>query len=507
VRQQHATDGLSLPRSIASTAYDTAWIASLPDPGDRRRPRFPASFAWMLDHQHPDGSWGGSLPYQHDRLISTLAACLALTRFRDLGAADEALRRAQSYLWRHAHLLRSEPIELVGFELLLPALAQEVAQAGVSLPGYLDAYAEQRARKLALIPADMMYSARVTVSHSIEFLGPAVDTGRLLANQSANGSIGNSPAATAFLLQRVENAAALQYLHACMADNGASAPVLHPCETYDQIWSAYHRLLGGASPAGLLGHADLLRLREAIESGEGVSLSPSFPIPDADDTAVTIVLLNALGIRPSFGALEQFATSECYASFPYERHPSTGVNIHVLDAIKLMPPSPARDAKIGRIIDFLTESRLHRTFWIDKWHISPYYATAHALIAFEGLQLAPPYAGHLHELVETALEWIRQTQRPDGSWGYYEQATAEETAFALLAASRWQRRMSLADRGMLQRGLRALRAMRSIDCPPLWIDKCLYLPMNIVDAVLDAALQAARAHTTDLQLMPEAVTV
>src|SRR5687768_10850617 len=92
----------STHRSIVSTAYDTAWVASLSDPAEPNRPRFPAALQWVVNHQLPDGSWGGTIRYQHDRIISTLAALLPLTRFRQSERVQHALRQAQSYIWQHA---------------------------------------------------------------------------------------------------------------------------------------------------------------------------------------------------------------------------------------------------------------------------------------------------------------------------------------------------------------------------------------------------------------------
>jgi len=76
-------------------------------------------------------------------------------------------------------LLGREPVELVGFELLLPALVERARAAGVAVPPHLDVYAAQRARKLDLIPATALYSPRATVVHSLEFLGGEADPLRL----------------------------------------------------------------------------------------------------------------------------------------------------------------------------------------------------------------------------------------------------------------------------------------------------------------------------------------
>jgi halimadienyl-diphosphate synthase len=482
-----------VPRSIASTAYDTAWVASLPDPADPRRPRFPAAMEWLIGQQHPDGSWGGAISYQHDRILSTLAALLPLIRFHEYEAAHLALQRAQSYIWRNAHLLRSEVCELVGFELLLPALVRQAAQAGIQLPAYLDVYAAERERKLTLIPPELMYSPAITLIHSLEFLGDDGEPGRMLMAQNSNGSIGNSPAATAYLLHLVENPAAVAYLHDCLAsDGGAAVPVLHPCETYDLLWSAYHRFLGGAPAQQLLSPTVCAGLQRGLAENLGISLSPSFPIPDADNTSIALLLLAAHNQPVSFAALDRFERPDCFASFPYERHPSTGVNIHVLDALKWMPPAPEREARMIKILTFLADTRINRTYWVDKWHISPYYATAHALIAFENLDLPAPYDRLVAELAGTAIDWLRYTQNADGSWGFYQRPTSEETAYVLLSASRWQHLGHMPDSSMIQHGMTYLLEQRDAVPPPLWIDKCLYTPTNIVTAVVEAAIRSCK---------------
>lgn len=64
---------------MRGVAYDTAWVARIKDANGN--PMFPQSLQWLLDHQRPDGSWGCEVGYKHDRIISTLAALLALNEY------------------------------------------------------------------------------------------------------------------------------------------------------------------------------------------------------------------------------------------------------------------------------------------------------------------------------------------------------------------------------------------------------------------------------------------
>lgn len=489
---------LGLPHSrpgITGVAYDTAWVAGLHDRQDRRTSRFPTTLRWLADNQHGDGSWGSSVRYEHDRILCTLAAVAPLAELGRRAEDRLAVDRGTRYLWQHGHLIGHEPVELVGFELLLPALVERARTAGVTVPPHLDIYAKERQRKLELLPSAMLYSPRATVVHSLEFLGDTADPTALRSAQASNGSIGNSPAATAFLLERDESPSALSYLETCLGHaGGATVPVLHPCETFELLWAAYHLYLGGTPSHSLLRRAERRHLLEGLRNHGGVSLSPTFPIPDADDTAVALLLLHDLGERVDSSVLKAFEAKDgSFVSFPYERHSSVGVNAHVLHALARVPGYPDADRAIERVCDYLADQH-SGLYWFDKWHISPLYATAHVLRAVE--DLAPHQRHRVAHLVERSRQWLRHSQNADGSWGFYGEATPEETAYGLLALA-----VSADDQDMrhCQAAADYLREARanSLSHPPLWIDKCLYIPPLVVNAAIDAALSAWNLRNTD----------
>jgi halimadienyl-diphosphate synthase len=484
---------------IAGCAYDTAWLAGVPSPENPTESRYPACLEWLVDHQLPDGSWGGAVQYEHDRILSTLAALAPLARFGHRGDDREAVVSGTRYLWQHGHRLSMEPIELVGFELLLPTMSARAQAAGVQVPPHLDVYRHERETKLGLIPPRMLYSPKATIVHSLEFLGDQADLDALAAAQGPNGSIGNSPAATAFLLASGRgNDGAVAYLDGCLnRAEEAMAPVLHPCETFELLWAAYHLFIGGVPTSLILPQQEIDSLVAAVSGdGEGVSLSSStFPIPDADDTAVAVLLLQHLGHPVAPKVLERFATRDGYfASFPHERHSSVGVNLHVLHALLRVMGYPNSEQTIGRILDYLADEQVAGLYWLDKWHISPYYATAHALCVLA--ELPGEHARRVSTMVERSRSWLRETQNADGSWGYCGQSTPEEPAYAVLALAARdpgdldeadRRRCALAGRYLRRAMLNTSRWDPEQVYPPLWIDKCLYTPTLVVRAAIEAA--------------------
>jgi len=81
------------PGKMSATAYDTAWVARL---GGIDADLSNRALEWLNENQLPDGSWGAPAPYYyHDRVISTLAAMIALThrgrRARDRQQIDKGL--------------------------------------------------------------------------------------------------------------------------------------------------------------------------------------------------------------------------------------------------------------------------------------------------------------------------------------------------------------------------------------------------------------------------------
>ncbi|HSD83742.1 MAG TPA: hypothetical protein VLG46_07780 [Anaerolineae bacterium] len=477
--------------AMSTTAYDTAWLAQVPNETEAASHDFPRALEWLRDQQHGAGCWGSQLVHYHDRVISTLNAVIALTEYGAEEGDAEAIRRGETSLQRNALHLDRDVYETVGFELILPTLLKKAQLLDLKLPyAELTRYQSLRDEKLRLIPPSFIYSRNATTAHSLEFLGDELEVQRLDDLQEANGSFGHSPSATAYLVsqcqandtaqQHFDNAAARRYLTSVSNVTGGAAMPLHSVEIFDTSWVLYNLELANHY-ANLNGDltARLESLRQAWTDKQGLGFSHDYSVPDLDDTAVVFKLLRRAGYAVDPTVFLNYERDGHFICFPFERNPSVGVNVHLLDALQTCPDWEHQPRMVEKILGFLRRSRLEDAYWHDKWHISPYYITSHAVIATMNCA---------KELAQDAVQWMLKTQRPDGSWGFY-QPTAEETAYCLQALAAYQREGGSIEWGVLDRAAEFVyRHYQAEAFPAMWIDKALYTPEHIVRSTLISAL-------------------
>lgn len=474
----------NLSQRMGPSAYDIAWMARLKSPTNGHA-CWPNLVEWLVTHQHADGSWGGQIVYYHERIVCTLAAVIALRYNDETRPIQAAIERGVRYVWHHLHLLSRDPFELVGFELILPTLLQEAQALGLDVPSHTCGYGEIQIAKLQLIPPDFLYSPRVTTIHSLEFLGPTADAARLRAAIADNGSLGNSPATTAYYLTyHPDDQRAWTYLDT-MQQRSQHVIYLYPFRIFELNW-VLNNLMFSGRPIDSFTNEQIWQDLQANVREDGISLDPSFGIPDGDTTSVGAKLLLSFGHSFDPLILSKFEDKKnrVFRTYNYERNASIGTNVHALEALRLMPDYPERAVVQAQITRMLLDSRVYAVYWIDKWHTSPYYATAHALVAL----LAQ--GDHLHDACDPSIEWLIHTQHADGSWGFFQQGTAEETAYALTALLNYHKYQEI-DPDILHRGADYLARTHQGPTslyPELWIGKDLFAPYDIVRAAILAAL-------------------
>lgn len=478
-------------RSISPSPYDTAWVARLMEVD---RPLAEAALDWVCAHQLTDGSWGaGDIVYHHDRVICTLSAVTMLTRNshragikRQVERGQEALKRMLGTVTRS---LSSDPNgATVAFELLAPRLMDEASALGIvqySDDRFLGRLGAMRKLKLSMLKGRLI-NRLMTAAHSIEMVGPeSIDLLDLNNLQEANGSIGYSPAATSFYLLHVnpQDAAALDYLrnYSC----AGAVPYVIPIDGFEVGWTLWNLKLAGLlnSESEAWYRPPLEFLRQSWVEGTGVAAAIGVGFVDCDAAAIAYDVLAWQGYMPDIQALLRYEEADHFRCYDFEANPSVSNNIHVLNVLQRVGYE-VQHPSVQKILCFLRNTQFEGGFWLDKWHVSPYYPTAHLVIAC---------TGYVDDMAQTAVEWLLNTQRSSGAWGYYT-PTAEETAYSLQALAVWNQHTQSVDKQVFRRGTAWLQDHAELPYPPLWIGKSLYCPSLVVTSAILSALALAASE-------------
>ena len=478
------------PGQMSNNAYDTSWVARM---GDLDRNLSNHAMGWLSENQLEDGSWGAKDTfYYHDRVICTLGAMIALTqrgrRAQDKVQIENGLRALEWITSGATRGLAADPNgATVGFEMIVPTLVTEaeklgiIKQQGERILGRLQRFRTHKLSKLS----GKKINKYITPAFSSEMVGVE---GKALLDidnlQESNGSIGNSPSATAFFAMHLKpnDLPALEYIRKWVDEDGG-VPNVAPFDIFEPAWALWNlqlipdlseSIISAASP-----HLDYLQ--NHWDDKRGIGHASEYTPKDSDDSGLVYELLVGFNRQVDINAVLGYEEPELFRCFELEANPSISANIHVLGALRAAGYE-AEHPSVQKILKFLETSQTDQRIWFDKWHASPYYATAHGVI------LGQAYA---KSLFGPSVKWIMDTQKEDGSWGFYK-STAEETAYSLQALCVWKRNGGNVPRGQIKRGLAWLEEHAEPSYEPLWIGKALYAPRLVVRATILSAIALAR---------------
>lgn len=471
------------------TAYDTAWIARL---GEIDYAMSNAALQWICEHQLADGSWGAPEPmYYHDRVISTLAAMTALCR-RGRRASDrsqiEAGERALERIVSGATqgLMADPNGATAGFEVIVPTLVAEAEALGIlkcNGDRILWRLANLRSAKLARLNGSII-NRNITMAHSAEMAGPdhthLLDVDNL---QEPNGSVAYSPSATAYYAINIRRGdpAALAYLRG-VVDQDGGVPGAAPFDIYERAWVLWNLILTGALDEEITAlcqpHIDCLEA--AWNPQKGVGFGTGYPVPDGDDTALVYAVLKYFGRDVNFQTFRYYEEKGHYRCYALEVNPSPSMNAHILDVLQREGADSSVPA-VQKILNFLRATQLEGGYWFDKWHTSPYYTSAHVVLACAKYDAA---------LASGVVDWFLNSQNRDGSWGFYS-STAEETAYAIQALCYWNQHGGSVPKDVIRRAVDWLSAHTEPPYPAQWIAKTLYYSEWVVRSEIISALVMA----------------
>jgi halimadienyl-diphosphate synthase len=470
---------------VDSVPYDTAWLARLghhfPGMG------FDQAREWLREKQLPDGSWGSPNLHYHDRIVCTLAAIIALQECEPSPQDSQRIHHGEKFIWQNLGRLHFDAHDTIGFPVLAVSLIREAKRFNLDVPRDISQNAALIEKKLNLLGNKPELWRFTSLSYSLEAVPPFLPDPSIYASSDfilGNGSIGTSPAATAaYMIYTGRNETNLMnYLKACVEKQGdGGAAMMEPLGLFETAWALDHlhiaQVLDKDHPAV---KALLDRLWKAWSPEHGISSSEFFPVPDLDDTATAFRLLHWAGYPVHYSVFEYYEGENYFHCYPGEADVSLSVNIRTLAALREVAGDPQVDFWIDKILFMLRRYDLDHPIWFDKWHVSPYYLLHATVFSLNH---------YADDLLRPRIRWALRTQQEKGGWGYYGEATLEETALVLDLLLFWSQYTEAIDDEILDRAMRyILQNWDDSPLPALYIGKSLYHPRHIVDATILAAL-------------------
>ncbi|KAK8997118.1 hypothetical protein V6N11_020604 [Hibiscus sabdariffa] len=222
---------------LSVSSYDTAWVAMVPSPTSSHNPCFPACLNWLLDNQLPDGSWGTCRrPHPmltKDALSSTLACVLALRRW---GVGEEQMTKGLRFIESHSGSVSDENrLTPIGFDIIFSGMVEYAGELNLNLPlrsTDIDTLFHKRDLEFR---RENSKGREAYLAYVAEGIGKRQDWEMVMKYQRKNGSLFNSPSATAAALCHLPNAGFLSYLTELLEKFENGVPTVHPSYIYPRL--------------------------------------------------------------------------------------------------------------------------------------------------------------------------------------------------------------------------------------------------------------------------------
>ncbi|KAI0487357.1 Ent-kaurene synthase [Xylaria cf. heliscus] len=413
--------------SFSISIYDTAWLAMIRHPGALGRWLFPESFSYLLSQQD-ENRMCPTYASPIDGILNTLAALQSTLNYWNVNQTVH-----------------------VGFEMLVPDLLRLLGEEGVifKFDGQ-SALTTLYKKKLAKIDRNMLVSKKpTTLLHSLEAFIGAFDFGLLRHHCTAYGGMLGSPALTAaYLLYSPEwDIRAQRYLETVFSSYGSCGGVLSgfPTPVFEISWIISTLFASNFSVEDFYdGDIQIVTeyLRKNINDQDSVlSFALAF-LPDADDTAKSLLTLTALGVQVDRAPLIcNFEDSNHFRTYQFERIPSLNTNCNVLLALLTHTNTDQYVPQIEKAVKFLC-SCWNANKLQDKWNLADEYTymlLASALCRLLSVYVHGSLKGFPAEIIKIDVPIITVQllsralckQQINGSW----EDSVERTSYGALLIS------------------------------------------------------------------------
>ncbi|XAR66427.1 Alpha-farnesene synthase [Bertholletia excelsa] len=224
---------------ISPSAYDTAWLALVPCPNSPKSPLFKGCLNWVLKGQKEEGFWGevgrDGLP-AIDSLPATLACLVAIKKW---GVGEQNLKRGVTFINSYSEmLLKVEGGKFPrGFTIVFPAMVKLALENGLEIvfpKGVEEVLSNMSLERQRILETEEIvdsFQFSPLLAHLEAFPSSyIVHEEDIERNLSEDGSLFQSPSATACAFLVTGNQKCLDYLKTLVAKHPNGVPPVYPID-------------------------------------------------------------------------------------------------------------------------------------------------------------------------------------------------------------------------------------------------------------------------------------
>ncbi|KAL5989330.1 hypothetical protein ACLOJK_010220 [Asimina triloba] len=253
---------------VLASAYDTAWLAMIPDLEDPNRPMFPQSLEWILSNQQEEfGFWGESNPSNLATIESIPATVACVAALKTWGVGHDSIVKGLAFIHANAEKLLSEQSRgrTRWFAIVFPGMLERAWSKGVNIfptgiPEPISLPGEAKASLISFPVFELKEESILNLSalencdqalfclqcrktspnqvhdppliYYLEALPPAyeVDCNMVLPYLNEDGSLFRSPSATAAAFMVTKDKKCKNYLESIVKMCGSGVPPVFPVE-------------------------------------------------------------------------------------------------------------------------------------------------------------------------------------------------------------------------------------------------------------------------------------
>ncbi|KAJ9168343.1 hypothetical protein P3X46_019883 [Hevea brasiliensis] len=233
---------------LSVSSYDTAWVAMVPSQNSSKQPLFPQCLNWIMENQQPDGSWAFDPAHPlliKDSLSSTLACLLALHKWN---VGDKLVHKGLDFIasniWAATDKHQRSPR---GFDIIFPGMIDHARDTGLNLPFNNSSIEGMLLKRDLEIKSFQGETNRL--AYVAEGLTRLNDWQELMKYQRSNGSLFNSPSATAAAFIHFHDGKCLDYLSSLVKKFDKAVPTIYPLNIYPRLY-----MIDNLAKLGIDGH-------------------------------------------------------------------------------------------------------------------------------------------------------------------------------------------------------------------------------------------------------------